>query len=285
MPNSPLSISETTEAAFAHAQSVVKYNLPVLVTLQKHLNIELLLNDSLFICGCIKMQNKLVLIDASYYNRLIICNIDETDIRTIPLSHKPDYITEVDINTVAVSCIYKILIINISTGEISRIFKIGVDCHGISYDAYNLYTVCGDRSIRVIDMTGNCIRVIPIPLHYAFDISVQRDRLVYIDLTSIFFCSLDGNLMWKFENEKYKSLRHVTLDDEGNVYVTDRDSNTIVCVSKDAQHYREILTGSDGLNKPFCIHFDKRENVLLVNNFNEKRVFLFDVKRNVTKSK
>lgn len=68
--------------------------------------------------------------------------------------------------------------------------------------------------------------------------------------------------MWKFENEKYKSLRHVTLDDDGNVYVTDRDTNTVVCVSKDAQHYREILTESDGLNKPFCIHFNKRENVL-----------------------
>ncbi|CAG2189517.1 unnamed protein product [Mytilus edulis] len=160
----PISL-ETTEAAFAQAQSVVKYNLPVLVTLQKHLNIELLLNDSLFICGYIKLQNKLVLIDASYYNRLIICNIDETDFRTIPLSHKPDYITEVDINTVAVSCIYKstILIINIYVGEISSVFKIGGIYHGLSYDAYNVYTVCGDKSIHVTDMTGNVIRVIPIP--------------------------------------------------------------------------------------------------------------------------
>ncbi|CAC5383545.1 unnamed protein product [Mytilus coruscus] len=278
----PLSL-ETTEEAFGQAQSPIKYNLPVSVTLQKQLNIRLSENESLFMSGCIKMYNTLVLTDASYNKRLIICKVDGTGIHLIPLSHKPDYITKVDSNTVAVSCIYDrtILIINISTGDISSKINISCDCHGISYDANNLYVVAGDRTIRVIDMTGNSIRVVPIPLHYAFDIAVQRDRLVYIDTKAIYFCSLDGNLMWKFENEKYKSLRHVTSDDEGNVYVTDRNTNTVVVVSDDAKHYREILTESDGLNKPFGIHFDKRENVLLVNNFNEEKVFLFDIKRNV----
>ncbi|VDH93860.1 Hypothetical predicted protein [Mytilus galloprovincialis] len=129
--NNPRNIVEnetSKEETFIHDQASVKNNLPVSVTLRKQLNIKQSTNEDLFITSCIKTGNTLVFTDCDN-KRLIICNSDGTDIHHIPLSDKPDYITEIDSNTVAVSCRYDrtILIINISTRSVtSRIKTSGI---------------------------------------------------------------------------------------------------------------------------------------------------------------
>ncbi|CAG2194835.1 unnamed protein product [Mytilus edulis] len=182
----------STEESFTQAQTPVKYNLPVSVSLRQQLNIK----------------------KSDYENG--------TDIHHIPLSYKPDYITEIDSNTVAVSCRDNntILIINISTRSVTSTIKTSGSCWGISYNDNNLYVVIGGSIIHVMDLTGKVIRTIPIPSYGIHDITVDRDRLVCIDNTSIYCCSLDGKLMWEFENDKFQDLTCVTTDNEGNVYVT-----------------------------------------------------------------
>ncbi|VDI77458.1 Hypothetical predicted protein, partial [Mytilus galloprovincialis] len=66
--------------------------------------------------------------------------------------------------------------------------------------------------------------------------------------------------------DEFQDLRRVTTDDEGNVYVTNLRTHTVVVVSDDGKHHRELLTKSDGLKEPWGIYFDKKENVLLVCN-------------------
>lgn len=90
---------------------------------------------------------------------------------------------------------------------------------------------------------------------------------------------IDGKLIWKFKKDEIKDLRRVTTDDEGYVYVTDERTNTVVVVSDDGQQRREILTKSDGLIKPWGIHFDKQERILLVCNSSDGQAFLFDVEK------
>ncbi|VDI37390.1 Hypothetical predicted protein [Mytilus galloprovincialis] len=81
--------------------------------------------------------------------------------------------------------------------------------------------------------------------------------------------------MWKFK--KIPDLGRVTTDDEGNVYVTSEETHTVVVVSEDGKRHRELLTESDGLNKPWGIYYDKKENSLLV--CNDWDAYLFDVKQ------
>ncbi|CAG2223693.1 unnamed protein product [Mytilus edulis] len=103
----------STEESFTQAQAPVKYNLPVSVSLRQQLNIK----------------------KSDYENG--------SDIHNIPLSYKPCYITEIDSNTVAVSCRYNrtILIINISTRSVTSTLKTSGVCEGISYNDNNLYVV------------------------------------------------------------------------------------------------------------------------------------------------
>ncbi|CAG2252828.1 unnamed protein product [Mytilus edulis] len=270
---------EPNKEAFDEDQAYVKNNFPVSVTLRQQLNITKSENESLFISSCIKTGNTLVFTDCNN-KRLIICNSDGTDIHHIPLSYKPRFITEIDSNTVAVSCNNDstILIINISTRSITSTINTSGFCDGISYNDNNLYVVIGGI-IHVMDLTGKVIRTIPVPTDDIRDITVDRDRLVCIDYitSSIYCCSLDGKVMWKFKKDEFQDLRRVTTDNEGNVYVTDRRKNTVIVVSDDGKHHRELLTESDGLRNPCGIYFDKKENTLLI--CNDCDAFLFDVKQ------
>ncbi|CAC5361661.1 unnamed protein product [Mytilus coruscus] len=209
---------------------------------------------------------------------------DGTDIHHIPLSYKPCYMTVVNINTVAVSCglVRTILIINISTGSVTSTINTSGSCYGISYNDNNLYVVIDMSIIHVMDLTGKVIRTIPLSLDDIGDITVNRDRLVCINRTSIYCCSLDGKLIWKFKQDEFQDLRCVTTDIEVNVFVTNYKTNTVVIVSDDGQHHRELLTKSDGLDRLWGIYFDKKENILLVCNWSDGNAFLFDVKRKPT---
>ncbi|CAC5405129.1 unnamed protein product [Mytilus coruscus] len=269
----------TTEESFTQAQTPVKYNLPVSVNLRQQFNIKKSKKENLSIFSCIKIGNTLVFTD--YDNkRLIICNSDGTDIDHIPLSYTPYYMTEVNINTVAVSCHNKTIpIINIATRSVTRTINTSGSCYGISYNDNNLYVVIDQSIIHVMDLTGKVIRTTPLPSGLILDITVDRDRLVCIGYRSIYCCSLEGKLIWKFKKDNFQDLNHVTTDDEGNVYVTHYKTNAVIVVSDDGKHYREILTKSDGLSWPHGIVFDKKENILLVCNRSDGNAFLVDVKK------
>ncbi|CAC5399559.1 unnamed protein product [Mytilus coruscus] len=272
-----------TTAAVIQAQTPVKYNLPVSVNFRQQLNIKRSINENQNISSCIKIGNALVFTDNDNY-RLIICNSGETDLHHIPLSYTLRYITKVDSNTIAVSCTYDkiILIINIFTRSVTKKIKTSDYCYGISYNDNNLYVVISGVMIRVIDMTGKVISNIYLPSNHITDITVDRNRLVYKDSTSISCCSLDGKFVWKFKNGKFKDLRRMTTDDDGNVYVTSYNTNIVVVVSDDGKLYRELLNKSDGLNRPCGIYFDKKEMILLVSNFHDGEAILFDVKSKPT---
>ncbi|XP_063410636.1 uncharacterized protein LOC134693673 [Mytilus trossulus] len=275
--------NEPNKEEVASNQTSVKINLPVSVTLRQQLNIKMSTNESQYITSCIKTGNTLVFTDYSN-NQLIICNSDGSDIHIIPLSYKPLYITEIDSNTVAVSCgIHStILIINISTRSVTSTIDISSYCYAISYNDNNLYVVIEGRIIHVMDLTGKVMHTIPVLSDGIRDITVDRDRLVYIDSSSIYCCSLDGKVMWKFKKDEFEDLTRVTTDNEGNVYVTNEETHTVIVVSDDGKHHRELLTESDGLNGPRGIYFDKKENTLLVCNYMDGKAFLFDVKRKLT---
>ncbi|CAG2214489.1 unnamed protein product [Mytilus edulis] len=216
------SISENKTASaetFTQAQTPVKSNLPVSVTLRKQLNVKQSKHEYKVIYGCIKIDNALVLTELNK-TRLIICNADSTDIHHFPLPKNPNYITKIDSITVAVSC-YElsiqdttILIVNISTGSVISRFSTCGDCRGISYNDDNMYVVIRSM-IKVMDLTGKVKRSIPLPLDDIRDISVNGDRLVCIKYTSVYCCSLDGKLIWEFENYDLQDLRRVTTDAEG----------------------------------------------------------------------
>lgn len=276
-----LSISEEP---IAQNQISTNTNFPSSVTFRKQIYLKISENEKLSIANCIKTSNTLFVTDYNQ-DRLIICNADGTDIQHMPLPSTPGVVTQVDSNTIAVSCgIAKtILIINISTRSITSTIIVSDICNGISYNDNNLYVVIIGSIIQVMDLTGQVKRSISLPSdRIILDMIVDRDRLVGRDEKSIYCFSLDGTPTWNFRNAEYQALRCLTTDDRGNIYVSNYHPNTVVVVSGDGIQHRVILTESDGLDGPSGIYFDKQANILLVCNRDNGKVFLFDVKWNTT---
>ncbi|VDI09503.1 Hypothetical predicted protein [Mytilus galloprovincialis] len=216
------------------------------------------------------------------------CNLynNGSNVQHIPLPYKPWFITKIDHTTVAVSCSNRhIPIIDIDTGTVTSTIVTSGHSEGISYNENNLYVVIDLSEVQMMDLTGKVTRTIPLPSYSTYYITVINGKLICIDSTSIYCCSLGGKQLWKFEERKYKDLRGLTTDGEGNVYVTDEITNTVLVVSNDGKNSIEILTESNGLNKPIGIHFDKKENILLVNYRFKGTVVLYDVQMKHTEHK
>lgn len=233
---------------------------------------------------CVKIGNKLVFADFNV-DRLIVCNANGTDMVHIALSHRPWYLTEVDSNTVAISCTNDsiILILYLSTQKVVGTINSSGHCYGISYYDDFLYVDIDGSKIQVMDLTGTVLRTIPLPSYddmsdKIYEITVERDKFVGANSSAIYCCSLYGKLIWSFKNE-FDTLRCVTTDYEGNVYVTNERNHTVVVVSEDGKRYRKILTESDGLANPRGIYFDKKENLLMICSSYSGKVTLFDVKK------
>ena len=58
----------------------------------------------------------------------------------------------------------------------------------------------------------------------------------------------------------------VTVDNDGNVYVTSYSSNSVVVLEPDGRHGRQILSSDNGLKNPTGISFDESKNSLIVAN-------------------
>ncbi|XP_063431289.1 uncharacterized protein LOC134713952 [Mytilus trossulus] len=269
----------TKEESFPRAQAAVKDNMHVSATFRKHVDIKSKENKSQDIKDCIKIGNMLLFTEDNK-NQLIIYNANGTLERTIHLDSEPWYLTEINRNTVAVSCprAKTVLIINIYTGSVSDKIITKDNCFGLSYNDY-LYVIVGSSLLCVMDLAGKVIRTCTLKLVDNCNITVHKNLLVCIKKNTLICCfSLDGKVIWEFEEYKYKRLRRVTTDDEGNVYVTDEDTNVVLVISKDGKKIKEILTESDGMVMPAGIHFDKKENVLMI--CSDEEAWLFDIIKN-----
>lgn len=270
------------EVSSTQAQAAVGDNIHVSATFCKHVDIKSKENKSQDIKDCIKIGN-LLLFTENYKNQVIIYNANGTLERTFHLDdYKPWYLTEINRNTVAVSCpsAKTVLIINIYTGSVIDKIRTKDFCFGISYNDY-LYVMVGSSNKKsllcVMDLAGKEIRTLE-SVH-SCHITVHKNMLVCIeDNKLIRCCSLDGKVIWEFQEDKYKRLRRVTTDDEGNVYVTNEDTNVVLFVSKNGKQCKEILTESDGMYMPAGIHFDKKENILMI--CSDRDAWFFDIIKN-----
>ena len=80
--------------------------------------------------------------------------------------------------------------------------------------------------------------------------------------------TIKGDKLWKYKVESVlKDPRGVTVDNDGNVYVTSYRSSSVVVIEPDGRQGRQILNSDDGLKNPIGISFDQSKNSLIVANY------------------
>lgn len=227
---------------------------------------------------CGKVGNNLVFTGQSPDSRLLICKEDGTVVHSISLSYRPLYVTEVDSNTVAVSCTLDktILIIDVSTGSISSSIETSDFCDGISYADNFLYVVIEGSSIQEMDLIGTEKRTIRLPVNRITSINVLGNKVVCIDTSKIFCFSLDGEFIWEFSSYMFSYFDRLTTDNAGNVYVTHARAESVVVVSCDGKYLGEIVYESLERFYPFSLHFCKKEIMLMVCPKYKRKCLLFD---------
>lgn len=73
------------------------------------------------------------------------------------------------------------------------------------------------------------------------------------------------------------NLLGISVDRDGNVYVVGTSSNNVVVISPNGQHYRDLVTSDNGIEKPVVVHVDISSCKMLVSN-REGKAFVFNLK-------
>jgi DNA-binding beta-propeller fold protein YncE len=229
--------------------------------------------DVICITGCIVSSNgKMILVDFYYNRRLVILIDDGTLDKEVPCSMGyPFDVTYLDDRTVAVSTDKGIEMINIDTRKTERRINTSQRCSGITYHNGVLLWCEKHRGIQMMKLYDDRITTLTkqINLPSFSYVTTYGEKIYQADhYTKTVTCyTIKGDKLWEFKDESVlKDPRGVTVDNNGNVYVTSWSSNSVVVLDPDGRQGRQILSGDDGLKNPTGIYFDKSENSLIVTN-------------------
>jgi outer membrane protein assembly factor BamB len=224
----------------------------------------------------------MILVENNYNRRLPILNDDGTLDKVITCSLGCSFdVTYLDDRTVAVSTGNCIEIINIDTKKTERRINTSQCCCGITYHNGVLLWCEEQRGIQMMklsdDRSTTLVKQNNLQNHSY--ITTCREKIYQTNRkTETVTCyTIKGDKLWEFKDESLLTdPRGVTVDNNGNVYVTSCSSNSVVVIEPDGRKDRQILSSDDGLILPTGIYFDTSKNCLLVTNYNEHS-FLYRV--------
>jgi outer membrane protein assembly factor BamB len=178
-------------------------------------------------------------------------------------------------NIVAVTIYDKreVLFVNVITNIITNAVYIGHQCCGTDFNLNRLAIRAIQDStsshIVYLDPTGKLIERVNIPSANSTHISLRDDTIKCTDWkTNTIYCyTLTGQQMWAFKDENVlRAPIGIALDKNRNVYVAGRETNNVVVLSPDGENCREIVSNSEGLNKPYSLRINIDRSELLVCN-------------------
>ena len=225
------------------------------------------------ITGCIVCPNgKMILVDSYYNSRLVILNDDGTLDKEIRCAlDYPRDVTYLDDRTVALSAINGINIINIDTKKTERCINTSECCCGITYHNGVLLWCEEKRGIVMMklsdDRSTTLVKQSNLQNHSYITTCREKIYQTNRNTKTVTCYTIKGDKLWEYKDESLlKDPRGVTVDNNGNVYVTSMDSNSVVVIEPDGRQGRQILS-DDGLKLPTGIYFDTSKNCLLVTNY------------------
>jgi hypothetical protein len=214
--------------------------------------------------------------------RLVILNDDGKLDREIPCSlGEPIDVTYLDDRTVAVSTNMGIERINIDTKKIERCINTSQRCFGITYHNGVLLWCEEKKGIQMMklsdDRSTTLVKQNNLQNHSYITTCREKIYQTNRNTKTVTCYTIKGAKLWEFKDESLLTdPLGVTVDNNGNVYVTSCSSHSVVVIEPDGRKDRQILSSDDGLIMPTGIYFDTSKNCLLVTNYFEHS-FLYRV--------
>jgi DNA-binding beta-propeller fold protein YncE len=193
--------------------------------------------NAINITGCIvSPSGKMILVDCYYNHRLVILNDDGTIDKVIRCSMSyPIDVTYLDDRTVAVSASTGIEIINIDPNKTGRNINTSQCCYGITYHNGVLLWCEEQRGIQMMKLSDNRVPTLVKQSNFSSHsyITTCREKIYQTTTnTNTVTCyTIKGDKLWEYKDESVVSdPMGVTVDNDGNVYVTSYRSSSVVVI-------------------------------------------------------
>lgn len=223
-------------------------------------------------------------------NKILVCNRNDTHmylyddfgrkLKDIPLATRPWGITLLlgtQSAVVTLPEIKAIQFINIVTFAPAKTANVGVWCAGITTVNHQLIIGC-DGCFKILDASGSLKHTVPVTGGRIWYIhACLNGTIVYSDTCKVYGVTIDGGEVFRYEGPDMDCSEGITTDYNDNIYVAGRDSNDIHQLSINGELLRIILSKSDGLVKPYALHFRRKAKQLYAS-FDGKFIALYDVK-------
>lgn len=223
--------------------------------------------------------------------KMIFCNENNNAIAVFNSNGKHDF--EINLNTepcdiayierentIAVTSSKVIDITDLNSRKIKRSIKTSSYIYGITSLKNTLVYCKGGTGILEMEMNDESEKtLVNLNMPQYSYVAVHGDHLYYTnrDNDSVTCYDIQGNLNWIFKdipNMKYP--QGISVDSNGNLYVAFCSSHSVVVITPDGKHCRQILSANDGLIFPRALHFERKTNKLLVAN-QRRCALLYDV--------
>lgn len=219
--------------------------------------------------GCDMFEDgRMVFADYRAVNKRLII-MDGSLASVCQLNDCPLDVSIIDSNTVAVTMKSKegISIVNVNLSLTLRTITLKDKCYGICCTDGKLVVSMANKKIKIVDLFGNVVSTIS-KMNDATYCSAKNDRIYYAAQSKniIYCCDLNGCVLWNFNCKKSDYPLGMTHDVVGNVYVTCKDTNKVIVIDSSGKESRELLTSKDDIYHPRAIHYNCKNNILLVCN-------------------
>lgn len=129
-----------------------------------------------------------------------------------------------------------------------------------------------------MDLSGQHLDTVILASKNVLCIKTRSGKIYYADYkTQKVHCRLfNGEELWQLKRDSINFCFGVTVDNYHNVYVVGYVSNNLTIIQHDGKDSKTLLTKSNGMNCPQCVHFDKDTRTLVIGN-KEGLILLYKV--------
>lgn len=170
-----------------------------------------------------------------------------------------------------------------------RVLQLDQDCRGVEVADGEIYVTCikgaskGEGEVKILDLDGNVKRTLGIKEDGTFmfefpyypTVNVKSKR-IYIsdDVRDTVTClKPDGTVIYQYKDTGLKSPRGVCVDDDDNIFICSRSSNTVHIVTADGQKQKIIPTVEDIY--PESVAYRHADDTLVIGCWGRDKLFVY----------
>lgn len=211
------------------------------------------------VTSCVILTNgSFLLTDFSNNNRLMLYDANCMLLRYISTECPPFGIAILNPSTIAttLSTAKKVVFIELLSNEdrvMKQISLIG-ECFGIDTSGNRLAIAVKGYGIQIFSVDGSLLKTIQFACTV---LSFNGSNIYYVEIntTKLNCCDLHGRSIWDITLpvQTFRDYPSLSIDDVGNVYISERYDDKFFVVSADGKRYRQLLQKSDGLYNIGCV--------------------------------